>query len=766
MKLKAKLILVLLVFGIAPALISSGLLIVQAIEEIEDQALQKLAAVEGNKKSTIKSYFGTIRDQVLTFSKDRMIVDAMGSFRTAFKDYAAEIQADGAVVEARRSELSEYYRNDFAPEYETQNTGSKIDVSPMYGGLDTEAVLLQHTYIRANANPLGEKHKLVEPADGSTYGDLHAKYHPAITQYLEKFGYYDIFLVDPESGDIVYSVFKELDYATSLLDGPYADTNFAEAFRQARELKGDDAFAFVDFKQYLPSYHAPASFMASPIFERDELIGVLVFQMPIDRINQVMSERAGLGESGETYLVGQDNLMRSDSYLDTENRSVVASFRHPENGKIDTAATKAALSGETGAGIIVDYTGSEVLSVYTPIEILGQKWALLSEMDVSEALAAEYDMITNVVITVGIGFIVIIVGGVFVYASISRPIQDMTQTMNELASGHLEVAIPGAGRADEIGGMAEAVKVFRDNAVRTRELEASAAAQVENAEMEKRAAMENLASEFEAKVSGIVDAVAAAATELNATSQSMSDTAKHTSSQTSTVSSSSEMAAQNVETVAAATEELSSSVSAISDQVTESSRIAQEAETEAGATSETVKALAASAASISEVIDLINDIAEQTNLLALNATIEAARAGEAGKGFAVVASEVKNLAGQTSKATGEIASQISGVQEATNATVDAIQSIAATIGRMNEIAVGVQVAVEEQGAATMEISRNTQEAAVGTQEVTTSVTEIAASVSEVGQSATDVLSAAGELSQQAEMLSVEVSKFISELRQS
>jgi len=694
MKLKAKLIIALLIFGIGPALVSGGLLIAQAVEEIEDQAYQKLLAVEGNKKSTIVGYFETIRDQVLTFSKDRMIVDAMREFRTAFKSFPEEIRADEETVETRRGNLAEYYRNEFLPEYKTQNAGSDIDVTPMYAELDTEAILLQHTYIRANANALGEKHKMTDPGDRTRYAELHAKYHPAITQYLEKFGYYDIFLLDPETGDIVYSVFKELDFATSLIDGPYANTNFAEAFRQARDLEGDDAYAFVDFKQYLPSYHAPASFIASPIFEGGEVIGVLVFQMPIDRINKVMSERAGLGDTGETYLVGQDNLMRSDSYLDPKNRSVVASFRNPENGRVDTAATKAALAGNAGAGIIVDYNGNNVLSVYAPVEILGRKWALLSEMDESEALAAKRAMITNVAITIGIGIILIIVGGIFVSGSISRPIQDMTTTMNELASGHLEVDVPGEGRADEIGGMATAVKVFRDNAVRTRELEAEAAARAETAEAEKRAAMESLASTFEEKVSGIVDAVAAAATELNATSQSMSDTTKHTNSQTSSVSSSSEMAAQNVETVAAATEELSSSVSAISDQVSESSKIAQEAEREAAQTSDTVKALATSAASISEVIELINDIAEQTNLLALNATIEAARAGEAGKGFAVVASEVKNLAGQTSKATGDIASQISGVQEATQATVDAIQSIASTIERMNEIAVGVQVAVE------------------------------------------------------------------------
>ncbi len=217
------------------------------------------------------------------------------------------------------------------------------------------------------------------------HSNLHANVHPVIRNFLEKFGYYDIFLVDPESGDIVYSVFKELDYSTSLKDGPYANTNFGEAFRRANMLTNKDEVVLVDYEQYTPSYEAPASFIASPVFDGDKKVGIAMFQMPIDRLNEIMAERAGLGETGETYLVGPDMLMRSDSYLDPENHSVLSSFKNRELGKVETEATKDALNGKTGAKVIIDYNGNPVLSAYTPVNIGGITWALFAEIDVAEA---------------------------------------------------------------------------------------------------------------------------------------------------------------------------------------------------------------------------------------------------------------------------------------------------------------------------------------------------------------------------------------------
>lgn len=347
---------------------------------------------------------------------------------------------------------------------------------------------------------------------------------------------------------------------------------------------------------------------------------------------------------------------------------------------------------------------------------------------------------------------------------IANPIARMTDAMRTLAGGDTSVEVPGAGRADEIGDMAEAVQVFKDNAIENTRLQTEQAENEKRAEVEKKAAMTALADKFEASVGEVVNSVSGSASEMQSTAQSMSTTAEQTSSQATSVAAATEEATTNVQTVATAAEELSASISEISRQVSQSSEITTRAVSQATKTNGTVRGLAESAQKIGEVVELINDIAAQTNLLALNATIEAARAGEAGKGFAVVASEVKGLATQTAKATEEIAAQIAGMQGVTEDTVTAIEAIGETISEVNEIANGIAASVEEQGAATQEIARNVQEAAKGTQEVSSNIGGVQQAADESGTAAKEVLSSAGELAQQSEMLRTEVTSFLEEVR--
>jgi len=321
-----------------------------------------------------------------------MVVDAMRNFKQAFGDYREQAEIGKEKLDHLRKELATYYTGDFSNEYRSQNGGTSPEVGAIVSQLDADSIALQHAYIRANQNLLGSKHKLDAAEEVTDYGQLHKSVHPVIRSYLEKFGYYDIFLIASETGDIIYSVFKELDYTTSLKDGPYAQTNFAEAFRRANALSSPDEFVLVDFQQYMPSYEAPASFIATPIFDGDEKLGVAIFQMPVDRITGIMAQRDGLGETGETILVGPDNLMRSNSHRSPEKHDLVPSFRNPERAKVEGQAIAQALSGECGELVTVDYAGNETIQAFGPVDLLGNRWAIIAKMDTSEAFAASVAM--------------------------------------------------------------------------------------------------------------------------------------------------------------------------------------------------------------------------------------------------------------------------------------------------------------------------------------------------------------------------------------
>jgi methyl-accepting chemotaxis protein len=354
--------------------------------------------------------------------------------------------------------------------------------------------------------------------------------------------------------------------------------------------------------------------------------------------------------------------------------------------------------------------------------------------------------------------------GVLVTRSIAPPIVGMTAVMERLAKGELSVEVPSRERTDEIGAMAKAVQVFKDNANQMQRLEAEHAIQKKQAEEDKRKAMNSLADGLEASVKGVANSVSAAATQMQTSAHSVSGVATDATNKSTAAAAASEEAATSVQTVAAAAEELSSSIGEIGRQVNQAAQIAQNASGQASHTTQLIEALSTSSTRIGEVVLLITNIASQTNLLALNATIEAARAGEAGKGFAVVASEVKSLANQTGKATEEISAQIQSVQKATKEAVEAIGSITGTIVRINEISAAIASAVEEQAAATKEIARNVEEAANGTKAVSANIVDVNQAAAEAGQGASEVLGAAGELSRQAEKLRTEVDAFLARVR--
>lgn len=288
-----------------------------AKNQLSKQSFQQLEAVREIKGAAVQRYFENVRSQILNVAASQTVIDSMKSFSETFSTLTTEEEYSSSTIESMREELRSYYANEYGAKY-LEATGTDANVPALLDNLPPTAVALQYHYIQSNENAIGEKHLLDRAGGLSAYHDFHAIYHNELRNFLEEFGYYDIFLVDDQSGDVVYSVYKELDYATSLSNGPYANSNFADVFREASELPLGD-YAIQDYQPYSPSYDAPASFVASPIFDQGQRIGVLVFQLPLEPINEIMKDRAGMGESGESYLVGPDYLMRSDSYLDPEN---------------------------------------------------------------------------------------------------------------------------------------------------------------------------------------------------------------------------------------------------------------------------------------------------------------------------------------------------------------------------------------------------------------------------------------------------------------
>jgi methyl-accepting chemotaxis protein len=405
----------------------------------------------------------------------------------------------------------------------------------------------------------------------------------------------------------------------------------------------------------------------------------------------------------------------------------------------------------------IGISADEILKKGIDLNNTGAEKATTDAADSYTSALVMLAVILGVAIIAGVGVSFVVI------RDVSSGITSIVEPMQALGRGDLTARVPHQGEKTEIGAMADVLQVFKEALIAKKSAD-EAAAQDAEAKIERGRRVDNITRDFESMIGEIVNTVSSASSQLEASAGTLSNTAARSQELATTVSAASEEATANVQSVASATEELTSSVNEISRQVQDSARMANEAVGQARNTTERVSELSKAATRIGDVVELINTIAGQTNLLALNATIEAARAGEAGRGFAVVASEVKALAEQTAKATGEIGQQITGIQAATQDSVNAIKEISGTIEKLSEISATIASAVEEQGAATQEISRNVQQAAQGTQQVSSNITDVQRGATETGSASSQVLSAAKSLSGDSGRLRAEVSKFLTSVR--
>ncbi|WP_306017043.1 methyl-accepting chemotaxis protein [Oceanicaulis sp. MMSF_3324] len=687
------------------------------------------------------------------------VLGAAAMWRSSSANQLAAESRLKAVESARKDAIETYLasiRDDLTLVADNPNTVQALtDFDAAWSQLDAPQSRLQNLYVTSNAYETGEKDRLYNAGDGSSYSQTHAQFHPWFRSLQLSRGYYDVFLFNDE-GDLVYSVFKEADFATNMVSGQYADTDLARAYEQAMQAEAGEV-VFFDFQPYSPSNDAPASFIATPVVDASgRTIGVLSFQMPIDRLNAVMSVSAGLGETGEAYLVGMDGVFRTEPRFGTGD----SILQHGVPSEMVTQLS----SDRQVVEQAVDWRGERVLFASEGIEFEGVHFGLIVAQTTREAFLTARQTVRDLVL-LAIAVTAVIGGAGFLAArSTARPISVIAGIPAKIAAGDTNLDVPYSERTDEVGDLSRALVDFKQAAERQALLEEERAQAERKAAEALRQERLKLAQSFEDSVGGIVHSVSSAAVQLSGAAQQLSSASEETSAQSVAVAAAAEQATVNVETVASATEEMSASVAEIRRQSQASAKSSDEAAQQASLSVSKVETLSEAGRAIGDVVTLIQSIAEQTNLLALNATIEAARAGEAGKGFAIVAQEVKALASQTAAATSDISKQIEAIQSATSETVGVIGSVSTVINQLSETSRSICSAVEEQSGATAEIATNVQEAATGTRNVSSSIAAVNEAARNSSQSSSQVLKASEDLNHQASLLQEQVDQFLASIR--
>ena len=757
MKIQHKLILQSVLLALIPATIIAIAITWQANQSsfsaLEEKTKAQLISIRELKKSQIDAYLSQITGQVTTLAKNPAVKDAANNFITSFKLQAIST----AELRDAKSTLQQYYQNEFTQTFNDKNP-EQANARVKFSQLSDKAKYFQAKYIADNQFELGNKDKLLTAGD-STYDQNHQRYHPMFSDYLQQFGYYDIFIVDAKSGNIVYSVFKEVDYATSLITGPYANSGIAKAFNKALALSDNKTSTLIDFEGYYPSYEQAASFIATPIKNNNgEVNAVLIFQMPIDGINKIMTnnnqwQQVGLGLSGETYLVGSDDKLRSESRFlieDKENylKALSSSANQPNINKIkgygsalglqfvETLGAQQALSGSAGFSQFKDYRGIEVLSAYTPIQYGEHTWALMAEIDVSEAFAAatklKGDLLLNCLVILAVIALFSIIIGLISTNKLVQPLNSLVASITNIAQGDgdLTAKLDLAKRTDEIGDIGKAFNQFV-NKIRHIIIEidhhaiqlASASEELSAVTLETN----NIVVLQKQKTEHTNQVMSAFNTSIN----DIADNSLHTSELTNEANDESLKVADLSANAHLAITGLGESVSSAADEL---------------------QHLNSQVEDISSVLSVIDSIAEQTNLLALNAAIEAARAGESGRGFSVVADEVRTLAAKTQESTIEIQGKIERLKASSMKSVTAMNNASTEARKGIKLVMETARSLKTISELVSNVSNKSSESATAAKQQTTSINEVHQNIIDMAEYTESSSSAAQQTSQASEEL--------------
>lgn len=761
--IRAKLFFLLLLIGITPIALMGTMTYVRSIGDLEKVAYNQLTSIRETKKHQIEDYFARIEDQVITLSEDWMTVEAMVAFTQGYEflhSSSPTLYQDNQ--EQYDSNLLKFYQSEVeltpgAPE------GSAERWMPQPG----VARILQSLYISENPNPDGKKQALDQAPDESLYSHHHERFHPIYRNYSNRFGFHDLMLIAPD-GAVVYSVAKEFEYATNLLTGPYKDTNLARVFENAKAAENSDRSFIVDFEHFEPSNNIPAAFVASPIYNDDQLVGVLVFQLSILKINSIVTvmgqwEEIGLGKTGQILLVAKDRTLRNnDRQLSEDPQGFLNKLRRGGMDEktvdmVDETDTtillqlpdgkfeQAIISEKAGVGEFSTGLRDHLLAAYSPLDIDGLDWFIVATMGRDEAFGLANKIGRSILFNFGIVLLIVFLFGAPIIRAISQSIKTVSRELEDLASGEADLTrrIPEKC-SGEMGLLACSFNTLMDNL-----------------------------SQMVKQVQRVGIQVTTSTTQIAASARQLESTVAEQASSTNEV-------VATAKEISATTRELLSTMEDVADLGNTNFELVQTGRHGLNEIDETMHRLVESTTSFSSKLGHINDkanninsiittitkVADQTNLLSLNAAIEAEKAGEYGQGFSVVAREIRRLADQTAVATLDIEKMVREMLSAVSAGVmemdrfskeveKAVEDIRVNGEQLSEIIQNQEAIAPQFQSVTEGMNLQSQ----GAQQITQAMVQLSEGAEQTANSLREFNHATSQLNEAAQQLQKEFSRF-------
>jgi methyl-accepting chemotaxis protein len=798
---KSQLQLILLLVSFGSIFMVGYLGLTWARESLKTQIFNQLSSLRNSQSYQIEFYFQTIRHHVETLSEDRMIVEAMMEFNQAFQDINQQ-----SIPKDWDNKITSFYQKEFFPRL-SRSYAKELDLSA-YKPSTNVARYLQYHYLANNPYPVGKKDQLITAADGSEYSKIHSKYHQLFQNLIKKFGYYDFFLIDPNTSEIVYTVYKETDFGTSLNTGKLAESNFARLVNTVKENPNRGVVQIVDYEPYQPSYMSPAAFLAAPIYNGENLVGILAIQLPVDQINRVLTSNKnwknnGLGNTGETYMVGADLLMRSNSRLLLEDiqaytKVLKTQGMSDENirlveqletsiflQKINTEAAKLAIKKQSGTLIIdQNYQGKTVLSSYAPLKIEGVNWAIISEIDLSEAYQPIYNLQRLLLFATVILALIVALLANFIANQFVKPIEELVKVSKTIANSNYDLQ-----QVEEKNEIVKLQTAFQTVANKISELvnisqkiaHGDLTTPIQSSEIQDEIGkLQNAFYVMNKDLNSLIISIQNSGIKITTSSTQIAASGKQLEATVTEQLASTNEVTATAQEIAATSRYLLNMINKVEDITKITSTAASQSRDELQAMKITMQHLIEATNSLTSKLDImnkkssninqvvvtINKFATQTDILSLNAAIEAEKAGQYGAGFAVVAGEIRRLANQTAIATLEIYQIVTDMQTAVSVGVmemdkftNSVNNSAKQVNLISHQISKVINEVESLPPQFAQVSESMEEQSQGAIQISEAMSQLSEAYEQTVDALRETNHALEELEDAAQLLKAETSRF-------